>query len=353
MTIGAGENVDVTDLLVQHHGTGKHKGVDNLQNAVSASPPSDPVAGDVWVEKIPGGSGATATAAVTAGAIASITVTAGGEDYSSAPTVTLAGGTPSTDAVLVAAIDGDGAVTGVTVSSGGADYSTTPTVSFTDPNAPGRLQVCYADGTFTQVTSGSSAAGLVQVSSNDSTPGYLNGKLVAGTNITLTEGNDGGNEILTIAAVVPANIVAHYAGGTSAPSGWSIYTEGTGRVILGMDASWTLGSEVGTQFASNAATKTITDVPNHVHSVNPPSTTSASGGSHTHTYNEGQFAGDIGTGQPGTHSSSNASETTSSSGSHTHAVDIAAFDSANNTSGVTSIDVTMPYVQLLPIKKDA
>lgn len=40
----------------------------------------------------------------------------------------------------------------------------------------------------------------VKVSSNDTTEGYLNGKLVAGANITLTEGNDGGNETLTIAA---------------------------------------------------------------------------------------------------------------------------------------------------------
>lgn len=39
-----------------------------------------------------------------------------------------------------------------------------------------------------------------KVSSNDTTAGYLNGKLVAGSNITLTENNDGGNETLTIAA---------------------------------------------------------------------------------------------------------------------------------------------------------
>lgn len=42
--------------------------------------------------------------------------------------------------------------------------------------------------------------GTTLVSSNDTTPGYLNGKLVAGTNVTLTENNDGGNETLTIAA---------------------------------------------------------------------------------------------------------------------------------------------------------
>ena len=43
----------------------------------------------------------------------------------------------------------------------------------------------------------------VLVSSNDSTAGYLNGKLVAGTAITFTENNDGSNETLTIAATDP------------------------------------------------------------------------------------------------------------------------------------------------------
>jgi len=40
---------------------------------------------------------------------------------------------------------------------------------------------------------------LVKVSSNDTTAGFLNGKLVAGSNISFTEGSDGGNETLTIA----------------------------------------------------------------------------------------------------------------------------------------------------------
>jgi len=39
----------------------------------------------------------------------------------------------------------------------------------------------------------------VKVSSNDTTSGFLNGKLTAGTNITLTENNDGGNETLAVA----------------------------------------------------------------------------------------------------------------------------------------------------------
>ena len=39
-----------------------------------------------------------------------------------------------------------------------------------------------------------------KVSANDTTAGFLNGKLVAGSNISFTEGSDGGNETLTIAA---------------------------------------------------------------------------------------------------------------------------------------------------------
>ena len=42
----------------------------------------------------------------------------------------------------------------------------------------------------------------VKVSSNDTTAGFLNGKLLGGTNVTLTEGTDGGNETLTIDASV-------------------------------------------------------------------------------------------------------------------------------------------------------
>lgn len=39
-----------------------------------------------------------------------------------------------------------------------------------------------------------------KVSSNDTTAGFLNGKLVQGSGITLTENNDGGDETLTVAA---------------------------------------------------------------------------------------------------------------------------------------------------------
>ena len=46
---------------------------------------------------------------------------------------------------------------------------------------------------------GGGADELAKVSSNDTTAGYLNGKLVAGTGITFTENNNGSNETLGIA----------------------------------------------------------------------------------------------------------------------------------------------------------
>jgi hypothetical protein len=57
----------------------------------------------------------------------------------------------------------------------------------------------YYNGTaWQQITSDTDVKTLV--SANDTTAGFLNGKLVAGSNITFTENNDGGNETLSISA---------------------------------------------------------------------------------------------------------------------------------------------------------
>lgn len=58
------------------------------------------------------------------------------------------------------------------------------------------------DGTTWVNCSDVSASDLAKVSANDTTPGYLNGKLVEGDGIDFTENNDGGNETLTIAVDV-------------------------------------------------------------------------------------------------------------------------------------------------------
>jgi hypothetical protein len=67
-------------------------------------------------------------------------------------------------------------------------------------------QETLVSGTNIKTVNGESLLGstdiqsLLKVSSNDTTGGYLNGKLVAGTGITLTENNNGANETLTVAA---------------------------------------------------------------------------------------------------------------------------------------------------------
>lgn len=88
-----------------------------------------------------------------------------------------------------------------------------------------------------------SASDLVKVSANDTTPGYLNGKLVAGDNVTLTENNDGGNETLTVAATSQRDgITTHIiytpgflTGGTSAESNFAVWndkTDGSFRITI-------------------------------------------------------------------------------------------------------------------------
>lgn len=73
------------------------------------------------------GSGATATAARTSGAVSAVTVTAGGSNYNYPPTVTFTGG-GGTGATATAVLTG-GVVTAITVTAGGSGYTSDPTVS--------------------------------------------------------------------------------------------------------------------------------------------------------------------------------------------------------------------------------
>lgn len=50
----------------------------------------------------------------------------------------------------------------------------------------------------------------VKVSSNDTTAGYLNGKIIAGSGVTLTEVSDGGNETLEVSASLDGYITDGY-----------------------------------------------------------------------------------------------------------------------------------------------
>ncbi|MFT9016578.1 MAG: DUF3383 family protein [Acetobacter sp.] len=80
------------------------------------------------------GSGATATATLSAGSIGALTVTAPGTGYVSAPVVTFAGG-GGTGAAATATVAG-GVVTGLSVTDGGSGYTTAPTVTITSADTP-------------------------------------------------------------------------------------------------------------------------------------------------------------------------------------------------------------------------
>ena len=65
-----------------------------------------------------------------------------------------------------------------------------------------------ADETLT-VASSVTLDGKAKVSTNDTTPNFLENKIVAGSNITVAVLNDGGNETVQITATVPATIEEH------------------------------------------------------------------------------------------------------------------------------------------------
>lgn len=91
-----------------------------------------------------------------------------------------------------------------------------------------------------------------KISANDTTAGYLNGKLVAGTGITLTENNDGGNETLTIASTVTeTDTLATVTGRGASTSTQSTFSGGliTNEIKANSSAGVDIHSNAGTQVA--------------------------------------------------------------------------------------------------------
>ncbi len=74
------------------------------------------------------------TIVLTSGAVTGVTGGTGGSGYTSAPTVVLTGGSPTTAAVVTAQINAAGAITGYTIVSPGAGYGSVPTASFSGGN---------------------------------------------------------------------------------------------------------------------------------------------------------------------------------------------------------------------------
>jgi hypothetical protein len=73
-----------------------------------------------------------------------------------------------------------------------------------------------------------------KVSANDTTPGYFNGKLIAGPGVTLTENNDGGNETLTIAATASGGRYRAWAYTAFAAGEFTYVVDGSGAPVYAL-----------------------------------------------------------------------------------------------------------------------
>jgi hypothetical protein len=169
---------------------------------------------------------------------------------------------------------------------------------------------------------------------------------------------------------IPTGMIAFFAG--ACPSGWSEYTGLQGRALVGMPDGGTLEGVVGSPLGDQG-TRAITSVPAHTHAVDPPNTGTSNDGGHGHSVSDpghehsfwsrnddfncsGDGGGSWGVARcpdNGSHTwpkerAKATGNTTGisigSGGSHSHSVNIASFNSGST--GSSSVDVTMPYIQL-------
>jgi hypothetical protein len=174
-------------------------------------------------------------------------------------------------------------------------------------------------------------------------------------------------------AGVPAGAILYFDG--ACPTGWSDYSALNGRVPIGGTST---GVAVGSPLASGAS-RTITEVPSHQHSVDPPdtavsvstdpghshSTSVSTDGSHSHNIYRNTGAGgslvggDVyfnltGSGTYSTLAAGSHSHTVTvnSGGSHGHTASVNLAPMATSAVGSASVDVTMPYLQLRACRKD-
>ncbi len=158
---------------------------------------------------------------------------------------------------------------------------------------------------------------------------------------------------------VPSGAVMFFNLG-ACPSGWTEYTAARGRVVVGTPLSGTNATTSGVAL-TNLGARTITDVPAHLHAVNPPSTgSSGQSADHSHTtsvpkINDTNWGGDgspgyLYAGDDGNYTGVVGRTSGGASSDHSHTTDIASFNSGST--GSSTVDVTMPYIQLRACSKD-
>lgn len=126
-----------------------------------------------------------------------------------------------------------------------------------------------------------------------------------------------------------------------------------GRTVFGLSSSDTQFNVIGQTGGEKSHAMTSNELVTHSHSVDPPSTTTSSAGSHTHTVNRDVAYTDASSRQTYSQGGNQAfgygdHSLLNSAGAHTHTINIGAFNSANagggNPFNVLNPYITMPYV---------
>lgn len=141
-------------------------------------------------------------------------------------------------------------------------------------------------------------------------------------------------------------LVTHRTGNPSTWLGFGTWERfASGRAMVSLDPLDSSFQTVGQTGGSKTHVLTIGELPQHAHSVNPPATTTSSGGEHTHTLNMsatiyGPLASVMGNAFNDTVA---ATGPINPAGAHTHVIDIPPFDSSPVGSGQAHNNL-QPYV---------
>ncbi|MFD0986115.1 tail fiber domain-containing protein [Methyloligella solikamskensis] len=219
------------------------------------------------------------------------------------------------------------------------DRITSGTLAVTAVSETGFINLSIADTTWgyfgnavsylptisaTSVRSRHISSSYVQLTSATTTPTCNAGatgtmRYTSGT-MQVCDGSAWGN----IGIGVPTGTIAAFAR-SSCPTGWSEYTPSRGRFLRGIDNG--AGNDPdGTRAAGDTQGD---ELRSHLHSVDPPLTTTSTDGEHNHRrwFRDNLSGGGSGNEVTGSGGADNYT-TTSDDGAHSHGVDIAVFDSS-------------------------